>query len=663
MIEEKTLDNKRKIILSPQIKTTSFSFVEDKNKYLFDRNKTVGFRKDKKINKFVGLRDGQSKQLEFTIKSILIDNNELIPNNRVNFNNVSLDNNIVVHEMNNTKILNKVTDTNFRNLIKVDNPFETFDVTYQVHLKGIKVKNIKIKNIYHHDKNNQFLFVDEGNDQILFIIDTPIAIDSNDKEHKFIKHELYIENDELFYKKSAENITDKYNFPLLIDTNVLLNNINLYTGGVGVIKSGDVTSWSDTHSGGGSYIDVVHSSSFGTYEEAIGVKYTPFGSPGTNKYEINRTFLNFDTSIFSSYNEVLSSAKLKLNKYLNDECEIFIYSSTQSNSISTADFKKINTDICKIDIGESECEIPFSYINLSGYSKFALLELDNDHNNVAPTTSGSKYVGLNFNGTTLELIFEPIKVYGQTTSNVIKGDYFDLYAYTNYGSTSTIEWYTEWDGENTFNGFLGSGGTYNGYSMEFIQNNKIYAVQPITGGASPYSTPLEIIINVTQLDYNTILTNSINQTVIDIDSIYFKYYKCLSGVCYTYFRDLKNVYESTTMVADSNSDISYNLYNEFDIIDEFFINSIQVDIASVYDVDLNKRYNEIDGVIVREGSRILLMNQNDINQVGIYVSKYDNKLIKTNEMDTEEKLYRLKIHVKYGTFADQEIHIGAVLNT
>ena len=677
---EKLKDGKYKVELSPKTTKFDFSFSEENDKFLFNRGKTVGFRKDKKLEKFVGLRDGYSKQLEFTIKSIKIDGNELIPNNRVNFNDISLQDDMVLHQMNSTSIFNQVTDTNFRNLIKVDEPFDNFEVIYRVHLKGIKVKNLRERDKYYFDKNGQYHFVDNGNDNTLFILDLPIAIDPDNNHLRILDHQLYIEEDELFYKKTATN-SFRYKFPLLIDTNVILNNdLNLFSDGFGVIQSESTEeilddAWENVFRGFGfSDIQVIHSSATGTFNQAVGVLITtdPLSPPPEYGAQINRTFLSYDTSIFSSYTAVLSSVKLKIFNVFSADANIDLYVGDQSDNLSDNigdDWEGFGTRIFgNIEIEEggiTEIDIPFNYIYLTGSTKFILREAEYDLKDSSdipvPPPVINRFTGLDFARTTLEIIFEPVKVYGQTQTNVIRGDYFYVEAFTNSGTTNDIEWYREWDGNSGYTGLLGSGSTYMGYSMEFVENNKLYAVKPFTNSPTVYSLPLEITINVTELDYATIPDRLVYYDAVDMDSIYFKFYKCLSGVCYTYIRDLNDVYEGNLLVSDTEGDESYNLYNEFDIIDEFFINSVKVDVASNQNINLSNRFNFIDGVIIRQGSRVLLMNQDNETENGIYLARHDHKLVKTDEMNTMEKLFRLKIHVRYGTYADQEIHIRSVI--
>ena len=79
---------------------------EDKDKFLVNAGKTVGFRKDKKLEKFVGLRDGYSKQLELSLLSVLIDGNEIITDTK--FKQIKSVNNVILQKINNIEFYNKL---------------------------------------------------------------------------------------------------------------------------------------------------------------------------------------------------------------------------------------------------------------------------------------------------------------------------------------------------------------------------------------------------------------------------------------------------------------------------------------------------------------------------------------------------------------------------
>lgn len=650
MISEKLNDGKYKFSIGPEGQSNFLPFENREELFLYNRNKTIGFRKDRKLNKFVGLRDGYSKQLEFTLVSIILDENEQIPKNRVNFNSVSLKDESVIHNINGVSILNKISDSNFKNLVKIDNQFKDLEILYEVHIKGLKISN-SLNDKKYNNINNQFIFVDDGNNEPMFIFDKPVIIEPNGKHRAIVEHSLYEEDGKLFYKKSLNNLSSRYSFPLLVDANVDL--VNLNTNGVGVLSSSG-TSWMAVTGGTGT-VSMIHNSSLGTEKYAIGVDLT------NGNFILNRTFLTFDTTSFSGETGVLGSVILQVKKstYFNEPIAVMVCTSGDTDTeLSTAYWAEIGEYLGSSDGINSqniiEIKIPLDKLDLYGLTRFALISENYDYNGDVPYVGIFSFTGIDFKNTKLEVIYEPVKVYGQTTIDVIKGDDFMVYAYTNSGSTSDIEWFRD----SGYTNFLQSGQTYLGYSMEFEVNNKIYAVINTPNG---YSEPLIITINNVQLDYAVLPDKLINYTSIDIDSMYFKYHKCMSGVCFSYARDINNIYEGNPLVGDSTGNESYNLYNEFDIIDEFFSNSHEVDVAYNSNLDLTKRYNQIDGVILYKGTRVMLTNQNDISENGVYTTNYDNTLTRTDELSTYDKLFRYKAHVKYGTYIDQEIHIWTIL--
>ena len=148
-----------------------------------------------------------------------------------------------------------------------------------------------------------------------------------------------------------------------------------------------------------------------------------------------------------------------------------------------------------------------------------------------------------------------------------------------------------------------------------------------------------------------------NLHIANIDNIYFKYQTGVSGICYSYARDLENIYENNESVSDGVDNGAYNMYNEFDIIDEFYSNVKDVDVAVRADsIDLTKSYKELDGLIIHQGTRVLLYSSTPSEKDGVYVADYNLKLKKTSETDSAETAFRYKLNVKFGTFLDYEFH-------
>jgi mRNA-degrading endonuclease HigB of HigAB toxin-antitoxin module len=657
MLIENIEDGKYKLTVTPQNLLKRVNFLEHKDKFVYQKERTVGFRKDKKLSKFVGLRDGYSKQLEFSLISIILDGVEKIPKSRVNFNSVDLEDDWVVHTINKIKIFNEVDGTNYRNMIEINNPLSSLEIIYEIHTKGVKVSN-RLSNNKYIDNNDQYTLVDNGNRNTMFVLDCPVVIDNDGNEYKIVEHILYKEGDRLLYKKVLGKITNKYNFPLYVDANVIYD-LDLNGAGVGIISSSG-TSWSSVKSGSNLFLE--HTSSIGTSSAGIGVQVT------SSTYKLYRTYVNFDTHIFSGVTDCLSSFKFLFNSFPPTDQGIWLMSgSYSSGSISTSLWNTYGYELDSsptINMGSiTEFTLPLTYLNTTGITSFVLLS-QIDFTGSTPTSGLSSLTGVDFDGTTIEVIYEPIMVYGQTELNVVKGDYFFLSGYTNSGLTPTEKElnrsYIQWFKDSGYTQLINSGASLNYlYSMEYeYPNNNIYAV---ISGITGWSQPLIIKINVIQLAYETIPVKNIDYDEIDIDSIYFKYHKCFSGVCYSYVRDINNIYEGFPLVSDYWGDASYNLYNEFDIVDEFFNNSHEVEVAYNLNLDLSKKYKYLDGVPLHEGTRVLLTNQTDVTELGVYVVQYDFTLSRIDELNTYDDMFRYKAHVGAGTYFDQEIHIWPIL--
>src|ERR1035437_10100297 len=105
---------------------------------------------------------------------------------------------------------------------------------------------------------------------------------------------------------------------------------------------------------------------------------------------------------------------------------------------------------------------------------------------------------------------------------------------------------------------------------------------------------------------------------IAVGDIYFRFNKYLTGVTYSYVNTLENIYKRDFLTGDGYS--ITNMYNEYDVTDEFFKNSVIIDVASSSHVDIYKQWRIIDNVKLKPGHLVLLNNQisefeNDIYQV------------------------------------------------
>jgi len=143
--------------------------------------------------------------------------------------------------------------------------------------------------------------------------------------------------------------------------------------------------------------------------------------------------------------------------------------------------------------------------------------------------------------------------------------------------------------------------------------------------------------------------------VFNINDTYFKYQKCLSGITYQFVNQLDNIYDKNLMVGTNYC--IYCMYNEFDIINNFMINLYQVDVCSTINLDLTKRYYDIDGAYLRTGHRVLLVNQTDPVDNDIYVVDSRGFLNLSDELATTGKTWRYKAYVKLGGNKGKQFHL------
>jgi hypothetical protein len=181
---------------------------------------TVGFRKDKQLYKFLGLRYNYDHQFELTPHSIEIDDEEKITQST--FQEVFLKEGPVkkfYHHLPDISFLTIIKEQSLSNYVKIEEPLEKVDITYQLHLKGLVVTNDLINNKYLPDKNGTFILSGASEEQIFFIR-KPKVFDSDNKTYQdLMSHSLYLSGDTLFYTKSSSPDFNLNNFeyPIYVD--------------------------------------------------------------------------------------------------------------------------------------------------------------------------------------------------------------------------------------------------------------------------------------------------------------------------------------------------------------------------------------------------------------------------------------------------------------
>jgi len=99
------------------------------------------------------------------------------------------------------------------------------------------------------------------------------------------------------------------------------------------------------------------------------------------------------------------------------------------------------------------------------------------------------------------------------------------------------------------------------------------------------------------------------------------------------------------------------MYNEFDIINNFMVNLYQVDVASTTNLDLTKRYSQLDGVNLKTGHRVILVNQDNKVENDIYQVDSRGYLIITDELAETGRTWRYKAYVKLGDNKGKQFHL------
>lgn len=176
-----------------------------------------------------------------------------------------------------------------------------------------------------------------------------------------------------------------------------------------------------------------------------------------------------------------------------------------------------------------------------------------------------------------------------------------------------------------------------------------------------YSVAVKVTYSLSGSSYTMIDENSfpIDKTLY-YDDVYFKYNKCFNGICYSYIKDINDIYNISLLTGDGYS--INNLYNEYNIIRKYISNLYHVDIATGVNVDLTSNHFKIDDEIVKEGHLILLMGQDDPKENDIYRADSNSYLINSNFLTTRESSWRAKCDVKLGSNKEKQFFLMNVGN-
>lgn len=462
-----------------------------------------------------------------------------------------------------------------------------------------------------------------------------------------------------------ESLIHNWSYELSVDVNTILLtdvitfDIDLDVNGFGVIQSVD-SDFIQAQQGFSS--TVIHSSVSSTYISGITYDYD-----GVNDYVIRRTFLNFDTSKINIYNKcIVSRVTLKVMNY-NDVSDISIFKGLQDTQtpLDSNSFNEVggllgvisgatsNSHI-SIDLDTSIITDDSSLLFDYSYVSVVLIDTLNDIGN--DSSEASSNFGIDFSYTKLEIELTPYTISGLEYIKVEYGKMFNLTA-----SVNTLEGNIRWSNNSDMSDYFNSGNNImvNSYLYDISNTNDFIIYAAILDDSNNIISNNILTINLEFFVYegSISLERPLDKHVVDIDAVYFKQHQCISGATYSYVRDLNDIYEQSVEVCDSDGTGSYNLYNQFDIIDEFYSNVSDVEVVAKLDeIDLTISQKIINDVHINEGTRVLLYSTFPTENDGIYVANYNLLLVKTDELNDSDKGFRYKVNINAGKYFDYEFH-------
>lgn len=146
-----------------------------------------------------------------------------------------------------------------------------------------------------------------------------------------------------------------------------------------------------------------------------------------------------------------------------------------------------------------------------------------------------------------------------------------------------------------------------------------------------------------------------SQNYLDTDKMSFSYMYCLSGTTYRYITNHKDIYDKNYIDGDGKSFVNY--YNEYDLIDNEIKNSIIVDFVIDANYNIFEKINKIYDDYVNINSKVLMINQDNLIENGIYIKTTNGILKKTNDLDTVSKSEKSNSYCRYGKFKNKQFFL------
>jgi hypothetical protein len=359
---------------------------DGKGNLITDKNKvSCGFRKDKKLSKYFGLRYDIDHQFEATPTNIILDGVEQLGGTEFTTAATKETSQKVSNKLNaNVEIVNRLSEVALRNYFKITNSIDDFKITEEIHLTGLTCSNKKDGDNYIPDEQGIFNFVDE-NGVWKFGIHPPFFNDADGKNYQTVQHELKLTNGKLFYTKTPtkEGKDDLVlaKFPIEVDADTF------YT------STADGTVWN-----GNSVWATCQSAATGVSTVTNSAQDLISSQDATGKgndFDINRYFAYFDTSTIGVGNTVTAAVFSLYATATAGGCTVSVQKGTQAATLTTADFDSFSGSYYATVTAASWAESAYndftfnatgkSDIVLDGTTKLCVRDYTYDYLNANPT--------------------------------------------------------------------------------------------------------------------------------------------------------------------------------------------------------------------------------------------------------------------------------------
>jgi hypothetical protein len=361
---------------------------DGKGNLISDKNKvSCGFRTDKKLSKYFGLRYDKDHQFEATPISIVLDGVEQLGGTEFTTAATKETSQKVSNKLNaNVEIVNRLSEVALRNYFKITNPIQDFKITEELHLKGLTCSNKKDGDSLIPDEQGNFNFVDEKGEW-KFGIRPPFFRDADGKNYQTVQHELTEVSGRLFYTKTPtkEGKDDLVlaRFPIEVDADTFYT-----TTADGSCWNNDST-WATAQSAGTGDSIVLNS----TTELVVAQDNSGKGT----SFDVNRYFAYFDTSTIGLGNTVTAAVFSLYATATVGTSSVSVQKGTQADTLVVAEFDSFSGTYYATVAVASWTESAYndftfnaqgkSDIVLDGTTKLCIRDYTYDYLNATPGTS------------------------------------------------------------------------------------------------------------------------------------------------------------------------------------------------------------------------------------------------------------------------------------